>query len=46
MTTIGYGDVVANSYREKIFCIFVAIVSSVFFCFSLNNIGIILTELG
>ena len=42
MTTIGYGDVVPISHREKIFCILVALFSSVFFCYYLKVIGIII----
>ena len=56
MTTIGYGDVVANSYSkfiynlnfiigEKIFCILVAVLSTIIVSFLMNNIGGILHDL-
>jgi flagellar motor component MotA len=46
MTTIGYGDVVANNVYEKIFIIIVAFIASVIFAYSMNNIGDILKDLG
>ena len=45
MTTIGYGDVVANSYREKVFCILVAVISTIIVSFLMNDIGGILHDL-
>ena len=46
MTTIGYGDVLPYNTQEKIFVIIIAIICSVIFAYSMNNIGEILKELG
>ena len=55
MTSVGYGDVVANSYSkyniwilkgEKIFCVFVAIIACSIFGICANNMTDILKELG
>ena len=46
MTTIGYGDVLPYNTKKKIFVIIIAIICSVIFAYSMNNIGEILKELG
>ena len=46
MTTIGYGDVVPYNTLEKIFVIIIAIICSVIFAYSMNDIGSILKTLG
>ena len=46
MTTIGYGDVIPLNPKEKGFVICIALISSVIFAYSVNNIGEILKELG
>ena len=46
MTTIGYGDVIPVNPKEKIFVICIALISSVIFAYSMNNIGEILKDLG
>ena len=46
MTTVGYGDVIPYNTTEKVFVIIIALISSVIFAYSMNNIGEILKELG
>jgi hypothetical protein len=46
MTTMGYGDVIPLNTREKVFVIVTALISSVIFAYSMNNIGEILKDLG
>ena len=46
MTTIGYGDVLPYNTLEKIFVITIAIICSVIFAYSMNDIGSILKTLG
>ncbi|CAK64001.1 unnamed protein product (macronuclear) [Paramecium tetraurelia] len=45
MTTIGYGDVTPQNLMEKVYLIFVAIVSCCTFGYSINSIGQILGQL-
>ena len=45
-TTLGYGDVVPVNTTEKLFVITAALLSSVIFAYSMNNIGEILKDLG
>jgi len=45
MTTVGYGDITPNSELEHIFIIFMMLISSGVFGYTLNRIGTIFSEL-
>ncbi|KAL4455201.1 hypothetical protein ABPG73_015478 [Tetrahymena malaccensis] len=45
MTTVGYGDIVPTNETETLVAIFMMLFSSGVFAFTLNQIGMILTEL-
>lgn len=42
MTTIGYGDILARTFTERIFAAFVCILSSFMFAFSMSSVSDIL----
>lgn len=46
MTTIGYGDIAAESYYEEVFIIFVGLLSCLVFAYAMTSIGDIMKELG
>jgi len=45
MITVGYGDIVPYSLIETSYCLFLMIISSGMFAYSLNKFGVILTEM-
>lgn len=45
MVTVGYGDIVAQTANEKVFCSMIVIVSCGIYGYSLNSIGVIFNEL-
>lgn len=44
MTTVGYGDITPISNIEKAYIVFITLVSSIIFAYSVNTIGSILHE--
>jgi len=45
MSTVGYGDITAQNKFEALYSIFVMLFSSIVFAYSINTIGIIISEL-
>jgi hypothetical protein len=43
MCTVGYGDISPTTYRERIFVIFMCLLASFLFAFSMNSIGKIIS---
>ena len=45
MITVGYGDIIPNSSLEIAYCLFMMLISSGMFAYSLNKLGNILQEM-
>ena len=45
MVTVGYGDIVPQNSKEKFFSIIIIVLGCGFFAYTLNSVGIILTEM-
>jgi hypothetical protein len=45
MSTVGYGDLTPLNSKERVFCIFTMLFSSIIFAYSLNTIGTIVTSI-
>ncbi|CAD8137652.1 unnamed protein product [Paramecium pentaurelia] len=45
MTTVGYGDLTPANHEEALFCVCTMFIASVVFAYSINTIGMIITEM-
>jgi hypothetical protein len=45
MTTVGYGDITPANSSEALFCVGTMFIASVVFAYSINTIGMIITEM-